>query len=339
MARRRIRGRNDDGSQWWLRGTGGTSVAPPRRGRRRRQQAEDAVVTPPPGSFDPGMEYERGQSQRGLEDLRFDTARADRLGARDLEIALERLGLSRTRNRQDIGRSYSRGVFDTRTDLSRGLEDIGVRRAGVETNFTRDLQDLALADQRGAEDRDRAIASLQRKYTVMAESQAEAAASAGVTRGGFVQQSANKRAANQSIEQAPIDISRARQAADIVTRRGRLSADHSTDVAALDRATGRLTSDSGLALSRLGQDRHRSLRRTNQDYTQQVADARRNEARAARQRALELSRAEREQPLYEQSLTQQEYFAAHQFDPTIRFPTAEDIATGNYTRRGRRRRR
>lgn len=310
----------------WLHGNFYTGATQPQSqgqgGGGGGAPAAPAPVGPPPGSFDPGLEYQAEAADRGLSQLEQDTERADRLSERDLEIALNQAQRGAHRGMQDLRRSRNRGEMDIGLRLSRGLSDADLRRGDASTSFARDMADLATAEERGGEDHARALASLQRKYDTMAGQQGEAAASAGYTRGGFAQQSAEKRAGNQAFERAPIDTALQRQQADIGLRRGREGEDLARQMLGINTDVSRLQQDTGIDTTRLGEDFSRAKRRTRQDLTTQTTALQRQQARDARTRALELSRATLENSAYQTATTQQEFFQAHQSDPHIKFPGA-----------------
>lgn len=229
--------------------------------------------------------------------------RASRRGLLDLRFDTK---VATKRRRRDFGTQR----MLTMRDFQRDTQDIGFRRSDVETDFSRDLYDLAVNEQRGTEDYQRALGALDRRYGILAEQQAEQQAVAQV-RGGAAQQAAQKRAANQLYERTPIDIGYQRQTADIGLRRGRLGENRQTALQRLGISEGRLGQDLTSRLGLMGLENRRTK-----------FDARHK-----------LSRAKREQGFYEQDVTQQAYFQAHQFDPSIKFPSIAPLAGGGGKRK------
>lgn len=185
--------------------------------------------------------------------------------------------------------------FDTRkagrretADFAIAQQELGMRQGGVSRDFQRDLYDLAVAEQRGTEDHMRALDALNRRYGQLAVTQSEQQSVGGASRGGAPAAAAAARTANQAFEQAPIDLSYQRRMQDI-----------------------------GLNRSRLGEDVNTSLTRLGLAGTELANTFR----RGGYDRATKLSRAAREQSFFEQDTREQAYFQAHQFDPTIQFPS------------------
>jgi hypothetical protein len=214
-------------------------------------------------------------------------------------------------------RASERGLkdlkFDTRKANQRAAMDLGIatglaeRNAGrqsqdLQMGFQRDLTDLAIQQQRGTEDYGHAIDALTRRYDTLGQDQAQQQAAAGVSRSGTAAAAAAVRAGNMSFERQPIDIGYQRQQQDIGTREQRLG------------------ESTGIEAGRIGEDLNSRLQNLNTQAQ-----------RSAYDRATKLSRAKREQAFYEGDVTQQEYFQAHQADPSIIFPTP-----GGRRRRGRR---
>jgi hypothetical protein len=165
---------------------------------------------PPSGSYDPSLDAQRAAAQRGLGDLRQDTALGNTRAAVDYGLGVE-----------DYGRQYGRGAAD-----------------------------LNLALGRGESDYSRNVGLLQRSYTQLARRQAEAGRAHGVLSGGLAARAAAIRAQNEAIDQQPLDtgISRLRQ--DTQTQLGRLGEDRDLGIARLGLGYDRGVTDRGTALTR-----------------------------------------------------------------------------------------
>lgn len=132
---------------------------------------------PPPapaGSYDPVLDAQFGQAQRGLGDLRADTETAN----------------------------------------TRDTVDYGLGRDAID-----------LSQQRGTQDIDRNVQTLQRSYMQLGRRQNEGARHQGVVSGGLLLASAAKRAENQAIDMQPLDTARTRLGQDSDLARGRLALD------------------------------------------------------------------------------------------------------------------
>lgn len=282
------------------RGGGGTSAGR-RRGSTpaaRRGGAPVPLTGPPLGSYDPALDYQLRASQRGLADL-IETTHKEGMRSR----------FDYRTGRRIAARQQGRNVFDLRQQFGEGQQDIGLERDALGTSFTRDLTDLAQARQRGEQDYDRTLANLQREYAAQAFQQGQNAVAQGVDRGGGVAASEQIRAANEEYDKTGIDTQHTRSLEDLAASEGRTREDFTTNSQALD-----------LSLSRLGEHFRTAMHRGKQDFGTERRLERRRFRRGLADSSEKLSRAKREQGLYEPSVIQQEYFQAHQYNPHIRFP-------------------
>lgn len=308
--------------------SGGRGTGRPGRGGRnggRRATSAGLYAPPPPGTYDPGLDALVRQSRRGLADQRQDTEREQRFAEQDLHTELKLNRRDRRRALRDLNLALERGQQDIAEDLARGIEDLDLRRGEIEQQYQRDVQDLAIARTRGGEDYDRALETMQRRYGTMASVQAESAAAAGVRGGGFAEQSAAKRAGNQAFEREGVDTANRRLNENLDIRGQRGSEDRERALAELGLSEGRLREDVAVEGGRLSQDYNRGTKLTTQDTRTANQLARRGFRRDTRTRNLDLSRAVREQGIYETDQTQQAYYQASQNDPSIQFPTLQQI--------------
>lgn len=277
--------------------TGGTR-APAKAKAGARRTGRTPLTGPPLGSYDPALDYQLRASQRGLADLVETTRKESQRSRADFRTG-------RRLSRRQLGRD----IFDLGLGLRQGEQDTAFEREGLDLSFSRSLQDLAEARQRGEEDYDRTLANLQREYAAQEFVQAQNAVAQGVDRGGGAAASATIRGANQAYDRQAIDTEHARALEDLARTEDRTRVDYGRDLRALDVNLARL-------VEQVGQQRQRSR----QDFGAEARIDRRTFRRGMADRSEKLSRARREQGLYEPSVIEQMYFQAHQYNPKIRFP-------------------
>lgn len=151
-------------------------------------------TSPPPGWYDPALDASQRASQRGLFDFMADAGTANLRQKNDYNLALEQLGLSRSRGAEDYGRqvagldrSYSNlATGQAQTARAAGASSGGLAqalrkraankafdKAPIDTNFSRFNADLAtrqaglaLSYQRQSADRNlRDVPRAQREAT------------------------------------------------------------------------------------------------------------------------------------------------------------------------------
>jgi hypothetical protein len=201
----------------------------------------------PPSSYDPNLDAQLRASGRGLKDL-IGTGKSPNTYGGDIGKALER---------GDIDYTLVRGATD---------QDYATGQARTEQGYQRNLSDLLTARERGGQDYQSNIGTLQRNYANLATSQAQAQRKAGaLPGGGVIAQAARKRDANQQIERAPIDT-----------------------------AYQRAVSDSQLGEQRLGQDRQNTLSDLLTNHERQTGQLERTQTRSVEDLATQATRAQRE---------------------------------------------
>lgn len=264
------------------------------------------LLGPPIGTYDPALNYKLRTSRLGLKDLLEDTRKEGRRARADLatEKFLARQDFGRSSS--DLGRERELGLEDYGREFERGSEDLN-------TSFTRDLQELAVARQRGEEDYQRTLGDMQRRYAALGQQQQGAAIAAGVGGQGTTAAGAAVRGANLTLDKSDIDLRQGRLRADLAEREGYLRGDYGTETSRLGedfgRETGRLEEEFGINTERLGQDFRQGMRLRNLDFKRGAQDRREGE-----------SRAKRNQLLYEPTAIEQMYYQARQSNPSIRFP-------------------
>lgn len=198
-----------------------------------------APTAPPPGSYDPAIDAQVGQAQRGYQDLFSD---------------------------------YLRDFGEPGTALGgRRGEDFTLGREDVERNYGRSLTDLLTGRTRTTQNYQRGVEGLERNYAQLGASQTQAARSAGVARGGALAQALAKRTANKAIQRSDIDLQQ-----------------------------NRAMEDSGLAESRLGENRGLALGSLSRGYLRDVDDG-----------AVGLGRAGRENTQFGLDATAQRFYQAN----------------------------
>jgi hypothetical protein len=193
-----------------------------RSGRGFAQYADPAQppvqTSPPPGSYDPAIDAQVGQSNRGLADFLSD---------------------------------YIRDFGEPGTALGgRAGEDLTLGKADVERGYGRNLTDILTSRSRAGEDYGHAVEGLNRNFAQLGAQQTQAARAAGVQRGGALAQALAKRAENQRIAREPMDTNFARYNADSSQAEGRLGEDRGLALGALDRGFLRGSDDAATALAR-----------------------------------------------------------------------------------------
>jgi hypothetical protein len=193
-------------------GPGGSAGWPKKKAKPRVQ------TSPPPGSYDPAIDAQVGQTQRGLADLLVD---------------------------------YTRDYGEPGTALGgRAGEDYGLGVAGVERDYGRSIADLMRNRGRAGEDYGQQIAGLQRSFAQLGSQQTQAARAAGVQRGGALAQALAKRNANQAIARQPLDTSFARFNEDSALDEGRLGENRGVALGGLRTGLLRGTEDAATQLAR-----------------------------------------------------------------------------------------
>lgn len=223
-------------------------------------------VSPPLGRYDPAIDAQVRQADRGLSDVLSQyvtdygepgTALAGRQGE-DYTTALGDLRRQSGYSTEDINQSAGRSTEDVNTSSGRTLADLQQSRARAGEDYGTSLQTLA------------------RNYQRLGSSQTQNARQAGVQRGGALAQALQKRAANQAIDKAPIDTNFSRFNTDNTTSQQRTSQDQATQL-------GRIGADRSTALTRLGAN---TASGTNSLQTQYL--------RGGEDAATQLTRAQRE---------------------------------------------
>lgn len=256
-------------------------------------------VGPPPGTYDPGLEAQVRQAERGLLDLE------------------EQLRLEGKRGRQDTGQAQNllrRKITQGRADLARArgysITDASQADAQLHTSFARDLQDLAQAKERGEQDYQLALTAMQHKYATAAQRQGETSIQQGTNETGTTTASSAVRGANQAYDKQGLDLVHERSLQDLAMQEGRAREDFGTNEQQLQQGLDRELTGSRIQGQRLGQEGHTQFNALHLAAL-----------RAAQDRATKVSHGRREEGLYATDVTSQAYYQAHQQNPHILFPT------------------
>jgi hypothetical protein len=191
----------------------------------------------PTGTYDPNLDAQLYASRRGLQDL----------------VGLSYDQASNTYG-GDIGKALERGSSDFIRQTGQLKEDYDTGVGRTEQGYQRSLSDLLTSRARGGEDYRTTLANLQRNYDILGTNQSAAARKAGVASGGAFAQSAQKRAANQALEKAPIDTAYQRALTDSQTAQTRLGEDRQNTLADLMRQWSRGTGELGINYQRSTED-------------------------------------------------------------------------------------
>lgn len=256
-------------------------------------------IGPPPGTYDPGLEAQVRSSERGLLDLIEQEARSGKRETQDTRQA-----------RRLLQRKIDQGRADLRRQRGYDIDDAGDAREQLSTSFKRDLEDLAVAQQRGEEDYRKALVGLQHKYATAAQRQGEASLRQGTAESGTDAASGAVRGANVAFDTAEVDAVRQRQVEDLARREGRLREDFGTSEEELGEGLDRQLDAYGIQGRRMGQEG-----RTQFNALKLAA------LRAGQDRATKISHAKREQGIYSTDVAGQAFYQAHQMNPKIVFPT------------------
>lgn len=208
-------------------------------------------TSPPAGTYDPSIDQQVDAAGRGLG------------------YAEQDYGVNVGRTREDFKNAYS----DTARGFDRSKEDIGFAADDAWTRYQRETGDLQRTGQRNisdldrtlgrgeqdysqartyaGQDKDRALAQIARNYAILGNQQAQGARAAGVAQGGALQQALEKRRANESLDQQPVN-----QAYD-------------RTVTGLDQNIGRLREDVGTGKTRSAEDYWRGMQGV-QDWANQT---------------------------------------------------------------------
>lgn len=256
-------------------------------------------VGPPPGTFDPGLEAQVRQSERGLLDLIEQEHLAGKRGRQD------------TRQAQNLLR---RKISQGRADLSRSrgyaIQDAGEAGRDLGTSFARDLADLAQAKQRGEEDYNLALTSMQHKYATAAQRQSEAAIQQGTSEAGTTTASGAVRGANQAYDKQGVDLAHTRSLEDFARSEARLREGFGEGQADIARGLDRELTGNAIQGRRLGTEGRTQFKALHLAAL-----------RAYQDRLTKISHGKREQALYATDVAAQAYYQAHEKNPHILFPT------------------
>lgn len=253
---------------------------------------------PPPGTFDPGLEAQVRAAERGLIDLIEKT---------HLEGHRESVDTRQAR------RLLERKVDEARADLSRAKgyarQDAGTQQGQLQTNFARDIQDLATAKQNGEEDYNRKLTELQHSYATQAAVQSQASVSQGTHEAGTTAASDAVRAANEGWDRSGLDTANNRFLSANALTEQRAREDFATRSGLVGQGLERQLAGYDIQGHRLGEE----------------AQTQRNKLKLAQLRAgtdrqTSLSHAKREYGLYSTDVASQAYYQAHQNNPHIIFP-------------------
>jgi hypothetical protein len=204
----------------------------------------------PAGMYDPNLDAQLAAANRQLGDTTADTAT----------------------QRERLSTDYGLAQTAAQTQRDQLNQDYGTNVAAEGTNYQRSLADLLTQRQQGTEDYQTNLQNLDRSYQILGNQQTGADRNAGAFAGSGAQlQAARKRAANQALDQAPIDTAYQRSTAQSALDEQRLGQDDQTTLANLltQYQRGGQAIDTGLGQTGL------DYQRSNEDLTTQLARAQR----------------------------------------------------------------
>jgi hypothetical protein len=178
---------------------------------------------PNPGTYDPSFDINRDNSQLGYQRYQNDFSRDwGELGA---------------------GATGGRMGNDLQTALTRQNTQNQWTRDDITQQSLRTEQDMFRNFGRGQQDYQTSIADLLANYQRLGNNQAQSMRAAGVAQGGAAVQAAEKRAANQAHDRAPIDQNWQRYQEDWNSQRSRFQEDQAKRLGMLDTTAGWGTGD------------------------------------------------------------------------------------------------
>lgn len=231
-------------------GTGGTSYDPSYQPSPKPQTSPDA---PPYFTYDPEIEAQRRESERGLEDTEANTKTSLHYAQTDLHQALKGIHIKAHRGRQDINRS-----------ADRANQKLGNEQADTEKGAHRREQDF----QTG-------LANIARQFGQLGHRQGEAANASGTYDRGTLTAGATARANNQGLAEAPIKTGMARNSEDLATALGRIGT-----------ARGEVAADQTRGLGRVGQDARLERGEKKRGFGREKFKGEREVQRAKREQAI-----------------------------------------------------
>lgn len=211
------------------------------------------LLSPPQFTFDPGIEAQRRQAQRGLEDTEADVRKNRKWEGTDWRLKKRQITTDTKRGRQSLA-----------TDRSRGEEDLNTK----EGELQRDAQ-------RSREDFQTRLNEIGRQFGELAHRQGEAQNASGVLDQGTSAAAAAARARNQQTAEAPIHTAQQRLEEDLLSALTRVGTSRS-----------RLEEDYGTKLSQLTQDRNMKRLLTNIQHGRSMFDLKTELQRARREGAI-----------------------------------------------------
>lgn len=251
--------------------------------RRPASGLQQALTSPPPGTYDPAIDAQVGQSDRGLQDL--------------LSAYIANYGEPGTQLGGRAGEDFQTGQANIQRNLGYGLADVnqGADRslADLQRSSGRSLADLLTNRGRAGQDYASNVEGLHRNFAQLGEAQTQAARAAGVQRGGALAQALAKRQANEAIDRKPMDTGFARFNQDSQLQQGRLG------------------EDTALGTSRIGEDRTTGLSRLNAGATADLSSLRTGYVRGAEDANTQLGIAGREANQFGLDANAQRFYQAN----------------------------
>lgn len=208
-------------------------MAKPSPKPKKKNLYGDDAIQPPPFTYDPALEAQRRAAERGLGDVRDDTARDLRRSRQDWRTQRRDLVVTKRRGMRDINRGFRRG-----------RQDLAFKRADVRTNSRRGQQDFGIR-----------LNNLVENFRVRREVDRQGINVAGAAEGGAMAASDRVRGGQFAREAQPIYLGQQR-----------LSEDTASALRRLGVSGRRLRQDARTDRTRLREDTHHDIRLGRQAY-------------------------------------------------------------------------
>jgi hypothetical protein len=199
---------------------GGTPYNPSSKPSPKPNPAAAGGSEVPFFSYDPSIEAQRLEAQRGYEDTTQDVASKAHFAKTDLHQALQAIHIATTQKRQDINKS-----------TRQANQKLDYQTADTEKTAGRREQDFGTT-----------LTNIARNFGQLGQRQAEQANASGVLDAGTQAASAAARGGNQRLAEAPVHTAQERGREDLATALGRIGT-----------AQGEVTADRAQSLGRLKQ--------------------------------------------------------------------------------------
>jgi hypothetical protein len=274
----------------------------------------------PAGTYNPQVQQEVERGREGLNDLLEKLETEARRGNQDAAQRARELARTYNLHAGDVRRNQTQNEDDNRRALGYDENDLGYKLGQLGINFSRSIEDLSTAKQRGQQDYERTLTNMQHEYGARAEQQSQNAIQQGTDEAGTNTASAAVRGANQTFDKGNVDLSHNRSEEDFATRQNRLGQDYESDVARANEGFGRQREGIDLSNARGAENATRDINRSFAELRKGLNANELDRTRHAQDRANESSHAERTQTNYESHAAENSIYEANKLHPNLHFP-------------------